>query len=137
MKELMRVLFAIFRYPAAIVVAFVASMATVIYVPSLFPEWIQNDDSPVWGFVWLSSTGLAGVAAGSLCLPRSHQWIGALSLLFLGLGFTFVVPSLVTDDDPGICNFFSLLALGIGGIIPVAIHFLLRPKLSLKQSVKG
>jgi hypothetical protein len=121
-KELMRVLFAVFRYPAAIVVAFVASMATVFYLPLL-----QNGDSDGWFFFWFFCMGLAGVATGSFCLPRKQWWIGSLCLLFLGLGFAFFVFCAVSEDDSG-ANLFPLVPLATGGIIPVVIHFLFRNK---------
>jgi hypothetical protein len=119
-KELIRVLFAIFRYPAAVVVAFMASMATVIYLPGLF----QSDDSDRWFFCM----GLAGVGAGTFCLPRNQWWIGSLCLLFLGLGFSFFVFCAVSDDDSGGANLFPLVPLAAGGIIPAVIHYLFRNK---------
>jgi hypothetical protein len=96
MKELMRVLFAIFRYPAAMIVAFVASIITALNFP------------PYWDFLSLFFTGLAGVGAGSFCLPRSQQWIGSICLLFLGLGFAFYIRCAFSEDDP---DFFPLLPL--------------------------
>jgi hypothetical protein len=135
LKELMRVLIAIFRYPAAIVVAFVASMATVIYLPGLFPERIQNDDSTFWDFAWFFSTGLAGVAAGSFCLPRYQRWIGSWCLLLLGLGFAFFVFCACSEDDSGGDNLFPLVPLAAGGIIPVVIHYLFRRKQPTKTAL--
>lgn len=135
LKELMRVLFAIFRYPAAIVIAFVASIATLCYSPEFSQPWAPNDDSTFWGFIWffkyLFSTGMVGVAAGGLCLPRNQRWIGSLCLLFLGLGFTLWVSLL----DPGTFNFFLLVPIAAGGIIPVVIHYLLRPKSAQTSSI--
>ena len=129
MKELMRVLFAIFRYPAAIVVAFVASMTTVFYLPDLFPGWTSNVDTPFWEFTWLFSIGLAGVTAGGIFLPRKQQWIGSIFLLFLGLGFAFFIFGMFSENDHStISDLFPLLPLGIGGLIPVIIHFSLRPR---------
>lgn len=137
MKELMRILFAIFRYPAAIVVAFVASIATISYLPDLFPAWTESTNSPFWDLIWFGCTGLAGVAAGSVCLPRKHQWIGSLSLLVLGLSFTgFVYFMFSEDNDSVISKLLLLVPLGAGGIIPVVIHYLLRPKSDSKQNGK-
>ena len=121
-KELLRVLLAIFRYPAAIVVAFMASMTTVFYLPSFF----QSNDSDGWFFFWFFCMGLAGVSAGSFCLPRNQWWIGSLCLLFLGLGFAFWV-FCACEDDSGL-NLFPLIPLAAGGIIPVLIHCLFRNK---------
>ena len=125
LKELIRVLFAIFRYPAAVAVAFVASVGTVIYLPGFF-----QCDNP--NFFYFSCTGLAGVAAGSFCLPRNQRWIGSLCLLFLGLGFTFYVVSAFSEDDSGGANLFLLVPLAVGGIIPVVAHYLLRNKRPVK-----
>lgn len=130
-KELMRVLFMIFRYPAAVVVAFVASIATVEYFPYVSPIWNINDDS-VFDFMWFFSTGLAGVAAGSFCLPRNQWWIGSLCLLLLGLGFAFWAFCAVSEDDSGGANLFPLVPLAAGGIIPAVIHYLLRSKRPIK-----
>jgi hypothetical protein len=80
-KELIRVLFAIFRYPAAVVVAFMASMATVIYLPGLF----QSDDSDRWFFCM----GLARepfvcrAISGGVGLCVSYFW----ALAFRSLSF--------------------------------------------------
>lgn len=128
LKELMRVLFAIFRYPAAIVVAFVASIGTALYLPDLLQQWDPSDDSTFWRFVWFFSTGLAGVAAGGFCLPCNQRWVGSLCLLFLGLSFSFYVFCTFSENDPGGANLFPLIPLAVGGVIPVAIHYLLRSK---------
>lgn len=133
MKELMRVLLAIFRYPAAIVVAFVASIATMSYLPDLLPQWSMNNDSSFGGSVCLFSIGLGGVGAGSLCLPRNHQWIGSIFLLLLGLGFTFFVSYMFSEEDDSIISdLLSLVLLATGGLIPVVIHYLLSNKRPIK-----
>jgi hypothetical protein len=123
-----RILFVIFRYVAGVVVAFVASIATIIYLPHLFPAWTSNGYSFFWDFKCLFCTGLAGVAAGSFCLPRIYRWIGSLFLLFLGLGFALFVFCSFSEDDSGGANLFPLVPLTAGGIIPVVIHYLLRSK---------
>ena len=125
MKELMRVLFAIFRYPLAIVVSFVASIVTALYLPYFFPVCASNDDSSLRDFPWFFLIGLAGVGAGSFLIPRNQRWIGSLVLLFLGLGFAFYVLPL-SEENSGAWDFFPLVPLGVGGIIPGAIYYLLR-----------
>ena len=135
-KELLRVLFAIFRYPAAIIVAFVASIVTVSHLPDLLPQWSMNDDSSFGGSVCLFSIGLAGVGAGSLCLPRNHQWVGSVFLLLLGLSFTCFIPYMFSEeDDSAISDLVSLVLLATGGLIPVVVHYLFRNKRSIKTPV--
>jgi len=124
LKVLLLVLLIIFRYIAAVVVAFVASIVTLSHLPDLFEARTVNADSPFWDFIWFSCTGLAGVAAGSICLPRKHRWIGSLFLLILGLGFTLLIFGSMSEDDLGSFDLFPLLSVGVGGIIPVAVSFL-------------
>jgi peptidoglycan/LPS O-acetylase OafA/YrhL len=131
MRELMRILFAIFRYPAAIVVAFVASIGTIIYLPNAYQMWDLNGDSAFWDFIGFFCTGLMGVAAGSFCLPRNQRWIGSLCLLILGLGFTLCMFGGLSLDDSESSqeSFFSpLVPLGIGGSIPILVYSLPRLK---------
>jgi len=128
-------LFVIGRYFAAVVVAFWASIATVSYLPNLFLSWTSNGDSPFWDFIWFFFTGLAGVAAGSFFVPRKQWWIGSLFLLFLGLGFALWVFCTFSEDDPGGANLFPLVPLAAGGIIPMVIHYLLRPKSARTSSI--
>jgi len=124
-KTMLWGVFVVVRYIVAVVVSFFVSMAIAISLPDFLPAWTSND-SHFWDFMWLFSVGFVGVAAGSLCLPRSHQWFGSLILLFLGLGFTLFVCCGFSGDDSG--ALFPLVPIGCGGILPVVIHFLLRPK---------
>jgi peptidoglycan/LPS O-acetylase OafA/YrhL len=134
MKELIRVLFAIFRYPAAVVVAFMASIATSIHLPDLFQMWDPNDSSVFGDSVCFFSTGLVGVTTGSFCLPRNQRWIGSLCLLFLGLGFAFCISSAASEDDSWGPDFSLLMPLAAGGIIPVVIHYLLKNNRPIETS---
>ena len=127
LKELMRVLFAIFRYPLTIVVALVASIIAAANWQDVSQNWAPNGDSAFWDLVCYFFAGLAGVTAGSFCLPRNQRWIGSLCLLFLGLGFALFVLGFGEDDSEG-GYFFPLVPLTVGGIIPVIIHYLLRNK---------
>ena len=136
LMELMRVLLAIFRYPAAVVVSFVASMATVCYLPELSQPWTSNNNSVPWDLILFFLTGLTGVAAGSFCLPRNQRWVGSLCLLFLGLGFAFYVFRILSEDDSGTFDFFSLVALGVGGVVPAIIYYLRRSKSESKLTEK-
>jgi hypothetical protein len=123
MKELIRILFTIFRYPAAVVVAFVASVLTLINLPDLFVTETTNADSPFTNFIWLFCIGLAGVTAGSACLPGKHRWVGSLVLLILGLSFTLFVFGFTGGENSVSCVFFSLASIGVGGIIPAVFFF--------------
>lgn len=128
-KTPLSILLVVVRYVLAVVVAFVASMVVVVYFPDFFQAW--RSDSPFWVFSWFFCIGLAGVGAGSICLPSNHRWIGSLCLLLLGLGFTLSIFGKLSSDDsePSETSFFSpLVSLGTGGSIPVLIYFLLRLK---------
>ena len=128
-KELIRVLFVVVRYLTAVAVTFAASVETVSHLPHLFPASNSNINSPFWDFIWFFPTGLAGVAAGSFCLPRNHRWISSMSLLCLVLGYALIFCLAFND-------FFPLVPLSIGGIVPVVTLFLQRSKSDSKLSEK-
>lgn len=126
-KTLFWVLFVIVRYIAAVIVSFIASIATFFCLGAFLSAWASNSNSPYVQIVCFSSAGLAGVAFGSFCLPRNHWPMGSLFLLLLGLGFALCVFSSFFECDLEPSDFSPLVSLAAGGIIPVVIHFLLRP----------
>lgn len=84
-----------FRYPAAVVVAFVASVVTLISLAGIsFSMRTVWDSSPtlsyVYGWILNLLVGFNGVFFGSLCLRRSDRLFGAMVLLVLGICFEFL-----------------------------------------------
>lgn len=80
------------RYPLAVVVAFAASIATVITFTTVeVVAHITSDSSSVLSVVLPTIfnllVGLAGVSSGARCLKRAERTLGSLVLVALGIGF--------------------------------------------------
>jgi hypothetical protein len=126
-----------FRYFAAIVVAFMASILSIFPLESLLGHLNPGIDPNYWFYLWPFGIGIAGVSAGSLCLPRNHRWFGSLFLLFLGLGFTVRIFYNATNGYDVLSDgIFLYVPLSIGGLVPVTLHYLLRPKSDSKLNGK-
>lgn len=117
------------RYPAAVVVAFVASVATgVIYTVIGAATGMTSDSSPTLSDVppaiFNFLAGFAGVFFGSLCLRRCDRLFGSAGLLVLGICFEV----LMLGSAHGEFHFpRGAIATGIGGLLVVGIWFGCRP----------
>jgi hypothetical protein len=113
------------RFPAAIIVAFVASVATIfIYAFIGVSTGMTSDSSPVLSAVLPASfnflAGFTGVFFGSLCLRRSDRLVGSAGLLALGLCFEV----LMLGSAHGEFHFpLGAIATGIGGLSVVGFYF--------------
>jgi len=117
------------RYPAAVVVAFVASVATfVIYGIIGVSTGMTSDSSPTLSVVLPASfnflAGFAGVFCGSLCLRRCDRLAGAAGLLVLGICFEV----LMLGSAHGEFHFpLGAIATGIGGLLAVGLFLWRKP----------
>jgi hypothetical protein len=113
------------RFPAAIVVAFVASVATeVIFAIFDLLTHITSDSYPVLSVVLAAFSnfvvGLCGVFFGALCLRASERGSGAVVLLALGISFEFFI----FGSAHGEFHFpRGVIATGIGGLMAVALCY--------------
>jgi uncharacterized membrane protein len=112
------------RYLAAVVVAFVASVAIeVVFVTIAVMTHMTSDSSPTLSAVFPACTnllvGLVGVFAGSCCLARADRVLGSLVLVALGIGFEV----LMLGQAHGEFHFpRGAIASGIGGLLVVAFY---------------
>jgi hypothetical protein len=124
------------RLLAAVVVSFLVSMVIFGFFTSIWAVFILPFIPDSWnGVLWFGTftiVGFAGVLTGSFCLPRAHRWFGSLVLLMLGVGFAsfWIITTYYGRPEGGsLFGFlFGDLPLAIGGIIPVILNYLRRPK---------
>src|SRR5688500_3421061 len=83
------------RFPAAIVVAFIAASVTgFLFVLMLGVFHVTSESAGIWArvlpFVMTMAVGFNGVFTGARILRHEDRIIGAMILLVLGLGFETV-----------------------------------------------
>jgi energy-coupling factor transporter transmembrane protein EcfT len=118
------------RYPAAVVVAFLALVATAVLY-GILAEGIRLVIAPgphtvldtVAALCSEVSLGFSGVFLGSLCFRRPKRFFGSVLLLLLGIGFSFrfLYHTTVERGDSFPSGYFSLVA--IGGAAAVAFIY--------------
>jgi len=122
------------RYPAAVVVALLASVATAVLLGMLgqiIRPVIVTGSHPVLDTVaafcvevsFKVSLGFSGIFVGSMCFRRTKRFFGSVLLLLLGVGFTFRILYVTTVErgDSFPFGYFSLVV--IGGAAAVAIIY--------------
>jgi hypothetical protein len=123
------------RYPTAVVVAFLASVATavifgilamcigLVIAPGSHPEL-----NTVVNFCCELSLGFSGVFLGSLCFRHPKRFFGSVLLLLLGIGYSFLFLYGTTVENGHLFPFgyFSLVAIG-GAAAVACIYWRQRP----------
>jgi hypothetical protein len=129
-----------FRYPAAVVAAFLASFATAVLFGSLAAIIrITPGSHPLLVTVaaWCIelSLGFSGVFVGSLCFRRSKRIFGSILLLLLGVGFAFrfLYDTTVGRGDSFPFGYFSLIAIG-GTTAVIIIYWRQQPNQAAARS---
>ena len=102
------------RLPAAILVAFIASVLWFILYSEAF-----SFVGAYWANVLL---GLTGVFFGALCLQRPHRFLGSVILLVGGI----VIDAFFEDSDDKVYP-LSVFWVAIGGLVAVVFYFWRRP----------
>lgn len=112
------------RFPIAVVVAFAASIATVVTLSMVAViTRMTSDSSPVMSAVFTAIfnllVGLVGVFAGSRCLAPAERALGSLILVVLGIGFEVLMLGWAHEEF----HFpRGAIGTGIGGCFVVGFH---------------
>jgi hypothetical protein len=115
----------VFRYAAAVVVAFAASMTTMFLLATLAASLQLTSNGSV--FDWIEPMifnvliGFAGVFAGTLCLPRTHWVSGAVVLTVLGASFEILFFMTLPGPHAGFPR--GVLAAGPGGLLAAGLLY--------------
>ena len=110
------------RYPAAIIIAYVASALTAILSFILGVPFLRESLLSLACFQL--PIGFTGVFFGALCFPRSNrpfcnQLFGSFVLLVLGLSIEILGGA--PHGKP--VSLRAVVATGIGGLIAAALHY--------------
>jgi O-antigen ligase len=116
-----------FRYIAAILVAFVVSIAASFSVVLVLPFIFFGEKAAlVVSSVCFGFVGFIGVLAGTFCLERDSRRFGSLVLIVLGLGFYAQLWLRLNYERPEYHprEFPHFWPLAIGGLVAVVYFFL-------------
>ena len=117
------------RYPASVVVAFIASVITGILYGMLCFGIL--DTTPVLSIVlplfFAPLVGFNGVFFGSLCFQRSKRVFGSVLLLVLGLGFYLFFIGTATTARGESFSLGGVFMTAIGGAAAIALCYWRQP----------
>jgi hypothetical protein len=122
MKYLVCIIITCLRYPAAIIIAYVASALTAFCSFILGVPFLRESLLSLACFQL--PIGFVGVFSGALCFPRSNRpfcnrAFGSLVLLALGLCYEILEGA--PHGKP--VSIRAVVATGIGGLIAAASHY--------------
>ena len=125
------------RYPAALVMVFLVSVATLFMSGAFCQALPRLAISDIFAFVSSSIVAFMGVFCGSFCFRHAKRPFGSVFLLMFGLGFyvCFMAREDILRGDPFHFPFGGFVMLAIGGGAAVGLQYWLRPNTAPEPTV--